>query len=251
MTYRRVPVVSIGKDLYADTSLIIDVLQKTFFKVRKSPFDAALEGWASGVFTSSALTIIPKQAQTPEFIKDRGTVFPILKRPDLPQLRPSGIAEWRVILNTVENEFLTAKPGTFIDGDEISLADIHVAWVIRFVLIALGLGNEPGFSKGYYPRVYKWLESLPEPRMTVVDNETVIQQVLGAGYSAEPVGVDEKDPTGLKAGDDVTVENLDTEPGAHLQHGKLFGLSPAEIVLELPTGVRLHFPRKGQVLKKA
>lgn len=250
ITYRRIPVVSIGKDAYADTSLIIDTLQKTFLKIRTSPFDSALEAWSNAVF-ASALSVIPQAALTPEFIKDRETVFPFLKRPDIGTLRPSGLAEWRSILGVVENEFLTAKPGTFINGDDISLADVHVAWVIRWALTALGLDKEEGFGKSYFPRIYKWVEALPQPRITVLENDLAVEQVLGAGYTAEPIGVDEKDPTGLKDGEEVSVENMDTEPGAHPQKGKLFGLSPSEVILELSTGVRLHFPRRGYILRKA
>jgi len=250
ITYRRIPIAAIGKDVYVDSALIIDVLQKNFLKVHTGPFDAAFEAFGNSVFTS-ALAVVPSQALTPEFIKDRETIFPLLKRPDFASLRPSGLAEWNLILNTVENEFLAAQSGTFINGEEISLADIHVAWVIRWVLTALGLGQEHGFAKNNFPRVYKWIESLPQPRMTVIDNDTVVASVLGSGFSAESIGIDEKDPTGLKAGEEVSIENSDTTPGAHPQKGKLHGLSPSEIVLDLPTAVRLHFPRRGYILRKA
>ena len=63
--------------------------------------------------------------------------------------------------------------------------------------------------------------------------------------------MDEKDPLGIKAGTDVTVENSDTEAGAHPQKGKLVGVNNKEVVVELKNGIRVHFPRIGYVVKEA
>ena len=40
-------------------------------------------------------------------------------------------------------------------------------------------------------------------------------------------------------------------PGSHPQAGKLVGLTKKEIVLGLDSGVHLHFPREGYILRKA
>lgn len=34
-----------------------------------------------------------------------------------------------------------------------------------------------------------------------------------------------------------------TKPGAHVQYGRLVGVFPGQVVLQLESGVRLHFPR--------
>lgn len=74
--------------------------------------------------------------------------------------------------------------------------------------------------------------------------------VKSAAYTASDIGVDEQDPLGIRVGADVSVENSDTEPGAHPQHGKLVGVNGRETVLELKDGIRLHFPRVGYVVKE-
>jgi hypothetical protein len=42
-----------------------------------------------------------------------------------------------------------------------------------------------------------------------------------------------------------------SEPYRHPVKGKLVGTSKREIVIENPEGLRLHFPREGQILRKA
>lgn len=188
---------------------------------------------------------------TPERLKDRVTVFPILARPDIATLKPSALAEWRCIFDVVQNEFLAATPGVSIGGDSICLGDIHVAWLFQWVLRLVGLEKEPGFGEADWPGIYAWLAALPQPEFPEVESETALRTILASSYNADCIGIDERDPTGLAAGEEVSIESSDAEPGAHLQKGRLHGLSSKEIVLELPTGVRLHFPRRGYILRKA
>jgi glutathione S-transferase len=251
ITYRRIPVLAIGKDVYIDSSRIIDELQHRYGKLAASPADKAYEAFGAHVFATS-LSIIPVAAVTPEFKKDRETIFPALSRPDLDQLRPSGLAAMKAIYQVVEREFLGGSQGAFVGGAaEYALADVHVGWVLQWALETLGLGKEAGFGKEDLPRVYKWIESFPQPQFEDVTQEHVWETVLNAEYSAEDVGVDESDSLGIKKGTVVSVENIDTTPGAHPQNGKLVGLDKNEIVVELKNGIRLHFPRVGYLVKEA
>lgn len=77
ITYRRIPVLAVGKDVYCDTGAImakIMELQGPQGKVAKHPADAAFEQWANWAFQITC-ALIPSQLLTPEFIKDRQTVF--------------------------------------------------------------------------------------------------------------------------------------------------------------------------------
>jgi glutathione S-transferase len=251
ITYRRIPVLAIGKDVYADSTRIIDELQRRYGKLAASPADKAYETFGAHVFATS-LSVIPMAAVTPEFKKDRETIFPALNRPDLAQLRPSGLAAMKTIYQVVEREFLGGSPGPFIGGAaKYALADVHVGWVIQWALETLGLGKEAGFGKEDLPRVYKWIERFPQPQFENVTQEQVWETVLHAEYSAEDIGVDESDSLGIKKGTVVSVENIDTTPGAHPQNGKLVGLNEKEIVVELKNGIRVHFPRVGYLVKEA
>lgn len=250
ITYRRIPVLAIGKDVYCDSSLIIDTLQSTFNGLPTTPADKAYEVFGVGIF-SSALNIISTAALTPEFIKDRETIFPGLKNPNYAELRPSGLAELKAKFLIIENEFLGSSSGPFISGEKFGLADLHAGWAVGWVLQSIGLAKEPGFSESDFPRIYKWISSGPRAHFRDMGQEEVWETVQNADYSAKDIGINEGDPLGIAKGTEVTVENSDTKAGAHPQKGKLVGLSDRETVVELKNGIRVHFPRVGYVVKQA
>lgn len=74
ITYRRIPVLAIGKDVFCDTSIIVDAVQSLFGPLPQSPADKAYEAFGNTTFWS-VLSLVPKAALTPEFIKDRETIF--------------------------------------------------------------------------------------------------------------------------------------------------------------------------------
>lgn len=61
----------------------------------------------------------------------------------------------RATLDIVEYEFL-AQGGQWIGGQRMSLADVHVSWPFRWVVLVMELGKEPGFTEKEYPKVHKW-----------------------------------------------------------------------------------------------
>ena len=77
ITYRRIPVLAVGKDVYCDTSLItrkILELQGPTGKLHKHPADAAFEQWGNFAF-QTGLATAPSSLLSPEFVKDRETIF--------------------------------------------------------------------------------------------------------------------------------------------------------------------------------
>lgn len=183
ITYRRIPVVSIGKDVYCDTSCIINAIQSQFptRALPTSPADEAYNAFGSRTF-QNALFMIPNLKQVGQyFLKDREGIFrecdnlhcpfelesppsfentwlisniAALKRPDFAEHRSSALAAYKTVLDIVENEFLDDR--AWIWGDKISLADVHVAWVIRWGLEGMGVGKEEGFGATSFPKTYKW-----------------------------------------------------------------------------------------------
>jgi glutathione S-transferase len=247
ITYRRIPVLVLGKDVYADTALVIDELQARFRSLPTTHADKAFEVFGIGVF-ESALNLIPVAALTPEFIKDRETIFPSLKNPDYASLRPSGLAEMRAKFQMIEEEFLAKSP--FVAGEKFGLADIHVGWAVGWSLEKIGLAQEPGFSNQDFPKIHEWLTSWPSPKYEDISEQHVREVLLNAGYSAEEIGVDGSDYLGIKHGARVSVENADTTAGVHPQMGRLVGVDKREVVVELENGFRMHFPRVGYVVKE-
>jgi glutathione S-transferase len=208
ITYRRIPLLAIGKDIYADTSLITDVIVSQLGKIPTSPADKAYEAWGKDVF-SDCLGLIPSEMLTDEFIKDRQDIFPTLARPDIKTLRPSALANVRGRLETVERQFLAGSEGPFIGGSQLSLADIHISWAIKMAL-GLGIGNEPGFGKNDFPKVYKLIENLPSFDPPILSDEETHKIIREASYTSRGAkGVDGKDPTGFKVGTPVSIESFE------------------------------------------
>ncbi|KAF2759713.1 hypothetical protein EJ05DRAFT_474778 [Pseudovirgaria hyperparasitica] len=251
ITYRRIPVLAIGKDVYCDSSLIIDTIQKTFKALPSHPADKAFETFGSAGLFGSALNVIPTAALTPEFLKDRETIFPDLARPDYAELRPSGLAEIREQFQIIESQFLAASGGAFIGGNRISLADVHVGFVVKWLFGNLELSKEVGFGAAEFPLIHQWLDSWPKWTYTDISAEQAIETITKAEYSAKDSGVNENDYIQIPPGTKVTIENSDTKAGAHLQVGRLVGLNDLETVIELENTVRVHFPRRGYYVKRA
>jgi len=255
ITYRRIPVCSIGKDVYCDAGSFVAAVQDIFKDkaLPTGPADHAFEAWGYRSFRI-ALTLVDANLITKPMQDDRRELFGgLFDREDYATLRPSGLAEMRDLLDTVENQFI-GQGGPWINGEKVGVADIHAIWCVKWVLQMLGVDKEPGFSRDDFPKVYRWIEGLPahtpENEAPKLGADEATEKLLASEYAAEDIGVDPNDPTGLKAGADVVVEaNDDAEPGISRQEGKLVGLQKREVVLELDNGLRLHFPRIGFVLK--
>ncbi|KAK3075385.1 hypothetical protein LTR53_001316, partial [Teratosphaeriaceae sp. CCFEE 6253] len=210
VTYRRIPLIAVGKDIYADSAHMIDLITSKLAKagaVATSPADKAYQDWGNNVF-KEMLGIIPTQALTPEFVKDRETIFPALKRPDWNTLRPSTVAGFQARCKQVEDTFLASESGPFFTGEKLSLADIHVIWCVRWGMNDLGAAHEAGCGKDAFPKLWKMLESLPPTKPEVLSSEETLKIIRESGYSADgPTSVMKDDALGLTAGAPVTVES--------------------------------------------
>ena len=84
-----------------------------------------------------------------------------------------------------------------------------------------------------------------------LSTEEAAKQIQGSEYACPEVGIDGTDPLQFKGGEQVSVEMTDATPGHHPQEGKLVGLNASRVVLQLETGLRVHFPRIGYAVKRA
>lgn len=210
ITYRRIPLLAVGKDVYADSSLICDIITKKLApgKIPTSPADDAYNIWGSTVF-SEILSLIPGEVLTDGFVKDRAPIFPFLLRPDIKTLRPSGVGQLRARMKQVEEKFLS-HGGTFIGGDKLSMADIHAMWPISWVMNNLGAKDEPGLGKSNFPKVWKLIESLPSFGPSAISADEAAKTIISAQYSADgPSSVQKGDPLDIPAGTMVNVENFE------------------------------------------
>ncbi len=153
ITYRRIPVLAVGSDVYCDTAKIIEILQEHHGGLKTSPADHAYEAFADRVFDSGLACISP-DFLSEDFVKDRAPIFPICARKDFKSIGPSGQAEFQANLDIIEQDFL-ADASPFIGGSKPALADIHLAWVARWILNDLGASKVPGSSKERFPKLWK------------------------------------------------------------------------------------------------
>ncbi|CZS94400.1 uncharacterized protein RCO7_10126 [Rhynchosporium graminicola] len=227
ITYRRIPVLAIGKDIFADSSLIIDVLG-ALGQLKSDPAAKAFEVFANSLF-QVALRIAPPALLEPSFVKDREDIFPILGDKDYASLRPSALADIRASFEVIEREFL-ARGTTFID--------------------AFGMNKEPGFEKKDFPKLYTWLANLPSKQAQNISDEEAVEAIKNGKYIVQEAPAVRNDPLGLKLGDSVTIETTDSTAGSSPQHGKLASLRIDTVAIELENQLRLHFPRRGVLVKK-
>ncbi|KAK0873132.1 hypothetical protein LTR87_012114 [Friedmanniomyces endolithicus] len=261
ITYRRVPVLSIGKDIFCDNASFLDAMQELLERegkgreLKRGRADRAFEAWGYRSFWV-ALATVPAGLVSEELGEDRRELFPIFARPDFATLRQNGLSELRSMLETAEKDFLSGEEGPFIGGKECGMADLHAIWMVKWALQTIGVAKEPGFGKEAFPKVHAWCDAFPAHDDAIqegqfLSTEAATEQIKGSEYACPEVGIDATDPLQFKGGEQVSVEMTDATPGHHPQEGKLVGLSASRIVLQLETGLRLHFPRIGYAVKRA
>ncbi|KAK5048354.1 hypothetical protein LTR84_006024 [Exophiala bonariae] len=214
VTYRRIPVNAIGKDLYADNRVFLEAIQKIFPEKAKalatSPADHAYESFGYRTFWVG-LPLVPAKLVSKEMQEDRKELFAVFSRPDYKSLRPSALAEFRQMLDIVETDFITQGP--WIGGSKCSIADIHASWMIKMVLQTMGVEKEPGFSKQDLPKIHAWINGLPmhdeKHAPEKISAAGAKQKILASTYAAMEIGIDRNDPTQLTSGTLVSVETTD------------------------------------------
>lgn len=74
ITYRRIPLLAVGKDIYCDTAAIVNVVQQKLKPVPSGPADKAFEAFSAQLF-DSVLRVVPVKLLNDAFKKDRETIF--------------------------------------------------------------------------------------------------------------------------------------------------------------------------------
>ncbi|KAL8795437.1 MAG: hypothetical protein Q9195_002026 [Heterodermia aff. obscurata] len=269
--YRRIPILSIGRDIYCDTRLILLKLESLFpshaLGASSSRSETALaqllEQWTvdGGVFPRCG-QLIPADVpliKDPKFKKDRedyaGRSW---QESDIIAGRPEALAAMRGFFGFLE-EGLLADGREWIGGTEApSMADIHSVWPFYWVLGIPGALPPHLFSAEIYPKVYAWVarfssavdaakKTAPEP--VTLQGEELVKRVTSAEFAEQTARVDEEDPLGLKEGQEVEFWPTDTGFN-HKDRGKLVGLTKVEVVIEAQSKVegkvvRIHAPRVG------
>ena len=212
ITYRRIPILAVGKDVYCDSSRIFDLVVNSLApgRVPVSTADKAWESYGAESF-ANLLTLFHLGEIPPAVLRDRDTVFPLGKRPDFSTLRPSGLSEFRSRCSYIEDGVLANETSQNIYRRKLSVADIHWIWAFRWGLTGVnGCGvKDEGFGEDVFPKLWKLLDSLPEAKSPTITSQETIAAITEGDYYAQDLSIVPGDPLGLSAGTMVAVESME------------------------------------------
>ncbi len=254
--YRKTPVLQIGADIYCDTQLIMLEIEK------RRPAPALLpkgkEGEARGlamwidrnIFWSAVGVVMGAIGdKLPEtFKKDRsefsGRSFDADKlRAAVPMARDQTYAQLSLV------EAMLADGRAYLLGVEPTLADCALYNPVWFIKERLSPTASP---LDRLPKIGAWSERMKAFGSGKRQNVTAAE-ALEIAKAATPASasVDANDPSGLKAGQKVSVTPDDT--GRVPVSGELVGLSAERISIARNDprvgDVVVHFPRAGFVIQ--
>lgn len=259
--YRRTPVLQIGADIYCDTSLIADMLE------RIAPTPALFPNESTGLarivaqWADSALfwTAIPHALQpagaaqmfaglAPEvlqaFSADRAAF-----RGNAPRMRqPENTAALRLYLRRFETMLLDGR--VWLLGSAASIADFsvyHCLWFVRRLSAVAAILDE-------FPHVLAWLDRMKQ-HTQAPGRDMTSEAAIAIARSSTPARADDDawvDFHDAERGDRVTVAPTDT--GIDPVEGELVVSSRDEVAIrrvdERAGEVVVHFPRIGFEMRK-
>lgn len=258
--YRRTPVLQIGADIFCDTKLILEEIDRRHPQPPLHPggeagraLDHALAWWADHpVFATGAGAIFGAVARfMPEpFMEDRRQLMGAsLNIAQMEAAGPAMSGQFRSHLAAAE-AMLRANP--FLRGAMPCAADFalyHVVWFVR--------NSHPG-SKALFAGmegIEAWfarIEAFGEGREIPMAEDAALEVARDATPAGD-LAVDAGDPAGMSPGDAVVVmaDDYGRDPVA----GRLAGLTGSRISIrrEDPQASEtvVHFPRTGYLLFRA
>lgn len=267
--YRKMPVLSIGKDVYCDSRLIISKLEALYPNSPLTPSTPAERGIQKlcesytidgGIFTI-CVKLIPYWTEKSllndkTFLDDRQGLMGgrRMTKEAMEAGRPDGLQHIRQAFSLLETTFLADGRDWILGTKEPTLADIDAVWPFEWLIVDRYMQEclpEEHVRENTFPKVYAWVRrftDLVEERKkscakpTRLNKEAMASRTFSAASFTDVIGFPDNDPLGFKQGDEVEVF-----PSDYGQMGKskgaLVGLSTSEVVIRNEKGLHLHFPR--------
>ena len=259
--YRRTPVMQIGADIYCDTALIADVLEKiaptpSLYPSQVNGVSRIVAQWADSQVFSAAMAFnfqpagiadvfagVPEEA-IQAFVADRAAM-----RGGAPRMAiGEGTSTYKSQLRRL-SDMLTERP--YLLGDAPSIADFSAYHPIWFTL-----ERTPSLAGvlDATPLLKDWMTRMKAIGHGVHEKMTP-EQALEVARQATPVDVTQMpfvNEHGIDLGSEVTItaDNFGLEP----TQGCLVAATKTRLILrreDQRTGaVHVHFPRNGFILKK-
>jgi glutathione S-transferase len=274
--YRKMPVLSIGKDVYCDSRLIISKLEELHPNSILAPSTLAEAGvrklfesyTVDGGIFANAVKLIPywtdaSLLQNKAFLDDRQKLMGgrRMTKEAMEAGRPDGLQHMRQAFDLLETTFLADERDWILGTKGPTVADIDAVWPFEWLVVDHGMREslpEELISEMIYPKAYAWIRrfmGLVEkrkatcPTPTMLDGKTMASSTLGAASSTNDIGFIANDPLDGKQGDQVSVFPSDygqMDPTI----GALVSLSTNEVVIRNDKDVYVHFPRWNFAIKK-
>jgi glutathione S-transferase len=284
VAYRRIPILSIGRDIYLDTRLILQKLETLFppspshptlspnsnssSQATQATITKLLEHYAidAGLFARAA-ALIPTSMpllKDPKFTKDRedftGRSW---SAENVERGRPEALVEIKSAFEFFENTMLADGREWVLGGEGVSLADIEAVWLFSWLVGLRGALEGGGIGREGFPRTWAWVERFEgvvkevmrgNGKVGKVGGKEAVKEIGEAEWAEKEASVDEGDPSGLKKGEMVELWPIDSGFNRK-DRGRLVGLSTREVVIEGRTEegkeVRIHAPRHGFRVRRA
>jgi glutathione S-transferase len=258
--YRKTPVLQVGADIYCDTQLIMLEIERRCPKPPLLPVGQegearALAMWIDRTIFWSAVGVVMGAIgdQLPEAFKKDRTEFS--GRPfdgeRLKAAQPFARDQTYAQLVIAEQMLRDGRP--FLLGAVPSLADCALWNPVWFLQVRMASGDTPS-PLDRLPKIVEWsqrLKAIGSGKPAEMSSTEALDVAKAA--TAEPGKIDDKDPSGLKAGQKITITPDDT--GKVPVTGTLVGLSSERISIirsdERVGDVVVHFPRAGFIVQPA
>lgn len=251
--YRRSPVLQIGADIWCDTLLVLQELERRFPEPTLYPggqtgLASILSWWADTTTFLPAATLATSvigDGVPPEFITDR-IAFMKHDFTKGASLRDLGRNRQRVSAQMGNLAGMLKDGRAFLLGETLSAADLsayHTLWFLR-----THAGAEADAMVFFPSEVRRWMErvaAVGHGQRTTMSPEEALR-IAREAEPAETAGVAVDDPCGLAAGTPVEIQAEDANDPIR---GILVAADTREIVIahETPEAgrVHVHFPRFG------
>ena len=254
--YRRAPVLQVGADIYADTAIIVDELERRFPEPSIYPgvspaLVAALAAWAErDLLRPLALHITAVHADSfPEsFHRDRAALHG-KPAPTVEQVRASADRNLALARPQMARVHEMVTGSAFLFGETPSLADIvvyHPIWLLETIGGPSPLVEERPATRAWMDRVAALGQGVP--------TDIAADEALNVARAATPAEVagEMRLPDGLAVGDPIQVSPLEERSSAE---GDLLFVDDHRVVIRARHDrvgeVNVHFPRAGYRLRTA
>ncbi|KAI8835719.1 hypothetical protein BC829DRAFT_406198 [Chytridium lagenaria] len=264
--YRRIPILQIGADVYCDTALILDEIEKRFpepsLRVNLPGgklLEEAMDVWNGKFIFPPASSLLPFELLDPSFIEDRAKMSGHKINVQAAQAARPFFRE--------QVPLASSKTGWLFDQPNATLADIHAAMCPWFMNKIVVTEKQAWMTAENFPHVVKWVKALDEltggrrgtalaTKMSEADALAIAKAKNGKTSAREGVIAPLKTTKGafleVKVGDIVSIVPED--------YGKVPVVGGVVVVDEGRIAVRVnsgdvetvvHFPRKGYLVRPA